>query len=59
MLTDKPREKTLESGYSVPVELPSSGSHSLNLANVNKFVPIKNTRILLNFSLFTTVLGKV
>ena len=57
MLTVNPKVKTLASGYCSPFELPISGSHSLNLANVNKLVPMKNMRILLNLILFTIDLG--
>ncbi len=58
MLTVNPKVKTLASGYCSPFELPISGSHSLNLANVNKLVPMK-IWILLNLILFTIDLGKV
>ena len=45
MLIVKPSVHDLDNGYPCPVELPISGSHSLNFVKVSKFVPKKNIRI--------------
>ena len=46
ILTVKPKVSILDNGYCCPLELPISGSHNLNLENVNRFVPIKKMRTL-------------